>query len=88
MLPLHAHGYRSGLSASPGFRQIRHTSSSSSSSSATSNLDKLLCTSSLFADTPIDAEEYDADEVEASGGSADDDEAAPPSEEVETSMPS
>lgn len=34
MLPLHAHGYRSGFSASPGFRQIRHTSSSSSSSSS------------------------------------------------------
>lgn len=33
MLPLQAHGYRSGLSASPGFLQIRHTSSSSSSSS-------------------------------------------------------
>lgn len=34
MLPLQAHGYRSGFSASPGFRQIRHTSSSSSSSSS------------------------------------------------------
>lgn len=33
MLPLQAHGYLSGLSASPGFLQIRHTSSSSSSSS-------------------------------------------------------
>ncbi|PKI33531.1 hypothetical protein CRG98_046087, partial [Punica granatum] len=28
-----AHGYRRGFSASPGFRQIRHTSPSSSSSS-------------------------------------------------------
>lgn len=34
MLPLHAHGYRRGFSASPGFRHIRHTSSSSSSSSS------------------------------------------------------
>lgn len=34
MLPLHAHGYRRGLSASPGFRHIRQTSSSSSSSSS------------------------------------------------------
>lgn len=33
MLPLQAHGYRSGLSASPGFLQILQTSSSSSSSS-------------------------------------------------------
>lgn len=33
MLPLHAHGYLSGLSSSPGFLQILHTSSSSSSSS-------------------------------------------------------
>lgn len=31
MLPLHAHGYLSGLSASAGFLQILHTSSSSSS---------------------------------------------------------
>ena len=34
MLPLHAQGYRSGFSASPGFRQILQTSSSSSSSSS------------------------------------------------------
>lgn len=33
MLPLHAHGYLSGFSLSPGFLQIRQTSSSSSSSS-------------------------------------------------------
>ena len=33
MLPLQAQGYRSGFSASPGFRQILQTSSSSSSSS-------------------------------------------------------
>ena len=32
MLPLHAQGYRNGLSASPGFLQIRQTSPSSSSS--------------------------------------------------------
>ena len=66
MLPLHAQGYRSGFSASPGFRQILQTSSSSSSSSISA---------SYFAAAPNDAVSGDAfssfsddvDDVEGDG---------------------
>ena len=50
MLPLHAQGYRSGFSASPGFRQILQTSSSSSSSSISA---------SYFAAAPNDTDDVD-----------------------------
>lgn len=54
MLPLQAHGYRSGLSASPGFLQIRHTSSSSSSSSYFTATDEDDVVAAAFASFSLD----------------------------------
>lgn len=65
MLPLQAHGYRSGLSASPGFLQIRHTSSSSSSSSYFTATDEDDVVAAAFASFSLDDDDVLTASVDA-----------------------
>lgn len=65
MLPLQAQGYRRGLSASPGFLQIRQTSPSSSSSS---NLLKTLLLVISFSTTAAAKDDDDEEESDVDAG--------------------
>lgn len=75
MLPLQAHGYRNGLSASPGFRQIRQTSPSSSSS-IKSYLPLLLISLKLFEPGEEATDDVELDFKGAAEEDDDDDDAA------------